>query len=286
MQLLRFVIWMGWVSIALTACSQNKDRILLAQVGNYKLYLDDIPVEKVQPAQDEDSIARLYRFVNSWAEEKVLMLHAENEMVLGKNEEIDKLIETYRRNLIQFELERTWLNEYRDTLVSAHEIESYYKQNKDNFLLRNNIVKIRYIKLRNDLKPVEINKVQFWLNNPGTRNDSLLRNFAEEKAENFYLEDQWLFYSDLLKEVPLATDVNQQRFLQTNRNVQLKEEDYIYMIYFVDYKIKDEISPLELEKENIEKYILIKRKSEWISNKRRTLIEEAHEKGAIQLWLQ
>lgn len=286
MQILRFVIWMGWVSIALTACSQNKDRILLAQVGNYKLYLDDIPVEKIQPAQDEDSIARLYRFVNSWAEEKVLMIYAENEMVLGKNEEIDKLIETYRRNLIQFELERTWLNEYRDTLVSAHEIESYYKQNKDNFLLRNNIVKIRYIKLRNDLKPVEINKVQFWLNNPGTRNDSLLRNFAEEKAENFYLEDQWLFYSDLLKEVPLATDVNQQRFLQTNRNVQLKEEDYIYMIYFVDYKIKDEISPLELEKENIEKYILIKRKSEWISNKRRTLIEEAHEKGSIQLWLQ
>jgi hypothetical protein len=116
-------------------------------------------------------------------------------------------------------------------------------------------------------------------------NDSLLRIFAETKAENFFLDNTWLYFDDVLREIPISSNYNQERFLQNNRFVELEEGGYIYLVTFVDFKFKDNITPMEFEKENIKKYIIMQRKAQYIEDKRKNMLHDAYNSGEIKIWL-
>jgi hypothetical protein len=83
-----------------------------------------------------------------------------------------------------------------------------------------------------------------------------------------------LLFNDLLKEIPIKT-YDQEAFLQNNRFLEIKGEEFIYLVYFTDFKIKESISPLSFEKENIRNVILNKRKLNLISEMEKEVYDKA-----------
>ncbi|MBX2985521.1 MAG: hypothetical protein KF882_06100 [Bacteroidia bacterium] len=264
--------------------SFGKKKKLLAKVGDVELYLEDIPKEKLNLTLEGDSATRLRHYVEKWTEEQFFLQDAK-KVVKDDELHLNEIIEEYKRNLMIYELEKEWMNSYSDTLVNDSAISAYYEANKDNFQLRKNIVKIRYVKIRHNLPTKEINKAKNLIMNTSIVNDSLLRIFAETKAENFFLDNTWLYFDDVLREIPISSNYNQERFLQNNRFVELEEGGYIYLVTFVDFKFKDNITPMEFEKENIKKYIIMQRKAQYIEDKRKNMLHDAYNSGEIKIWL-
>jgi hypothetical protein len=195
----------------------------------------------------------------------------------------ESLVEDYKNSLLIYRYELKIVSEKTDSAVSEEEIKAFYEENQNNYELKNNIVKIRYVKIEKNR--ADLNKLKHWLTNPGTVNDSLLRNFAEKNALNFFIENNWLLFDEITKEIPLDKNYDQQRFLANNKFLKIEENDVLYMLCILEYKLKNSVSPLELERDRIRNTILYQRKMDFLKEHHNKLMEEAVEQGRIKYFI-
>ena len=92
-----------------------------------------------------------------------------------------------------------------------------------------------------------------------------------------------MYFDEFTRMIPLKT-INIEGFLKSNSQFELEDEKYIYLVYIVDYKLKDSISPLELEREKIRNIILNKRKLKLLSNIRKGLLEDGMQNNNVQFF--
>ena len=91
-------------------------------------------------------------------------------------------------------------------------------------------------------------------------------NFCQKYAVNYFLDDEsWLLFNDLLKEIPIKT-YNQENYLQNNRYIEIKDSLYSYFLNIKGFRIKESLSPINFEKDNIKKIIINKRKVKLIND--------------------
>jgi hypothetical protein len=111
-----------------------------------------------------------------------------------------------------------------------------------------------------------------------------LENYAPVMAENFSTDtNTWIPFNRLLKVVPIET-YNQSIYLKNHRIIKLKDEDRIYLVKFVNFKIKDEISPEELEAGFIQQIILNKRKTEMVRRLREEIFKHAVKQKEFEIY--
>lgn len=269
------------VFISMSACEKKSDSQskIIAEYKDKTLDINSIPEDLLKKFSTGDSLNLLQAYVDNWVNNQILLDEAEKYL---NDEEKDKsaLINDYRNSLIIFEYHRKLMNNQLDTSVSDDEIKEYYENNINNFILRKNIVKIKYIKI--DENVADLKKIKNLLLNPSNENDINLKKYAEEKAQNFYLDTNWLFLDDITKEIPLSSDYNQQRFLSSNKFIQLEENNMLYLLYISDFRIKNNYSPIEFEKDNIKNIINYQRKLEFLKNHQSSLFNNATKKGDIK----
>jgi hypothetical protein len=265
----------------LSACKKKTDNQsqIIAEYKDKTLDINSIPKDLLQKFSTGDSVNLLKAYVDNWINNQILLDEADKYL---NDEEKDKstLINDYRNSLIIFEYHRKLMNSQLDTTVSEDEIKDYYENYINNFVLRKNIVKIKYIKI--DENVADLKKLKNLMLKPSVENDLILKKYAEEKAQNFYLDTNWLYLDDITKEIPLSSDYNQQRFLSSNKFIQLAENNMLYLLYISDFRIKNNYSPIEFESENIKNIINYQRKLEFIKNHQTSLFNNATNKGEIK----
>ena len=70
--------------------------------------------------------------------------------------------------------------------------------------------------------------------------------------------------------------------LKTTKLVEYSDSTNIYLVKIADYKLKDGISPLSLERENIKAILLNKRKKEFINKMKQDIFDEALRKNNFE----
>jgi len=244
----------------------------VAKVYDTYLYLTDVQGMVPKGSTKADSTSIIKEYVKHWTEEQILIHQAESN--LGKEElDINKKLEDYKNSLIIFAYEKELVHQKLDTAVKDDEIQSYYDDNKKDFELKNDIVKIAYVKVSK--KAPNLDKLKGWISSTDPKDREKLSKYCYQFAENFFLNDDvWLMFDDVLKEVPIQT-YNQDLFLQNNRFVQLEDSTSAYFLGIKGYMVKNSISPLSFEKDNIRKIILNKRKMDLIDEMKKNLYEQA-----------
>ena len=86
--------------------------------------------------------------------------------------------------------------------------------------------------------------------------------------------------NDILKEVPLH-DFNKEQFIVRKTKRNFEENGFVYFLNIYDYRLKDALSPLEFESENIKQRILNQRKRKLRIVIKRELLEKAYAKKKI-----
>ena len=170
-----------------------------------------------------------------------------------------------------------------DTLITDTEIEEYYNNNKANFELKDNIIKVIYIKV-NKTAP-DMKKLQNWYKSDDLKDKELLTSYCHQFAANYYLDDNsWLFFDDLLKEIPIQT-YNKELFLQNTRFVEVNDSLYNYFVNIKGFKIRNSLSPISFEKENIKNIILNKRKLQLITKMKEDVYNDAVNLNKIEIYI-
>jgi hypothetical protein len=280
----RFLISAFIALLFLTACnsSPESDRgaVLAKAYGNY-LYESDI--EGVVPVGTSvnDSIMLVKNFIDNWLRKRILVRQAERNLTPAQTD-FSKKLEDYRNSLIVYTYETELIRQKLDTVVTEREIERYYEENKSNFELKYNIVKVVYAVLPSDSR--ELGRFRKLLKNRTILNLDSLNTLAQRHAIAYYLdEENWINFDELLLQIPLVA-YNQEVFLNNNRYVEFIDEPFVYLVLFRDFMIRESLSPLEFEYANIRDIILNKRKLELLKEMHQEVYEKALRNNEVEIF--
>jgi len=259
----------------------TKDGALAEYKGKF-LYKTDIPEDIWKKFSQGDSTGLLKSFIDKWLENQVLV-HAAEEKLTDEEKNKEKLIEDYRNSLLIYEYHQKLVKEKMDTGVTEQEISAFYENNISTFQLRKNIVKIRYVKINKG--KADVGKLKKLMQNLSPENDAVLKAYVEKEADNFYLDSNWLYLDDITKEIPLDENYDQQRFLANNKFISIEENDILYLLYIIDFRIRNAISPIEFERDKIKDIIKYQRKLDFLKNNQKSLFEKAIDNGEVKYYI-
>lgn len=261
--------WALFVFSCRTPIADPSERAV-ARVGEAYLYFSEIR-EVGSGSEPKDSLELVNKYINNWIREMLVLQQAEKNLTEDRKN-FDKMVDDYRRSLITYQYESELVKQKLDTIVTAEEIENYYEVNKSNFELKDNIIKVIYVKVRKNAPKVE--KVKEWYRSADIKNRDALTGYCHQYAENFYLdENTWLLFDDVLKEIPIKL-YDKEAFLQNNRTIETQDSTYFYFVNIKGFMTKNSASPLSFEKENIRSIIINKRKVELIKKMRDDIYNE------------
>ena len=272
-----------------TSCgnsSRESNQKPVARVGDFYLYPSDlhesVPSGKaISSTGEKDSTETAKKFINNWIHEILLLQHAEKNLTEDKKK-FDKMVEDYRKSLITYQYESELVKQKLDTMVNDEEIVNYYEGNKSNFELKDNIIKVIYVKVNKKAPKVE--KVKEWYRSNEIKDKDALANYCHQYAENFFLdENNWLLFDDVLKEIPIKL-YDKEQFLQNNRIIETQDSIFYYFVNIKGFMIKKSASPLSFEKENIKNIVLNKRKVDMIIKMREDIYNEAVRNKAFEIY--
>jgi hypothetical protein len=261
--------------------SKNKEDEVLARVHNKYLYASDLEGVIPDGSGITDSISITHSYINNWIKNQLFIRKAETNLP-DSLKNFRKQLENYRNSLLVYQYESNLVRQFLDTIVSDDEIQMYYEENNQNFQLRNNIIKVYFVILRLDTS-VDEDPIKSYIFSDNSEDIDLLEDYCKDYAVDYYLEDQWIYFTDLQTTIPIET-YSQISFLESNEYVELEDENFKYFVRIRDYKIKESVSPLSFVKDNIKSIIINKRKVELINKMHNDVYENALENNDFEIF--
>lgn len=257
------------------------NRIPIARANDDYLYLDNIRDIVPFGTSSKDSIDLVNKHIDNWLHETLVIQKAEDNLT-DEQKNVETQLQDYRNSLITYIYEKALVDQKMDTLVTSEEIEKYYESNQGNFELKDNIIKVIYVKVSK--KAPGINDLRKWYKSDNIKDRERLADYCHQFAENFFLNDEsWLLFDDLLKEIPIQA-YNKELFLQNNRFVEVADSANNYFLNIKGFKIRNSRSPLSFEAENIKNIILNKRKLQLITKMKEDIYNDAANSNKIEIY--
>jgi hypothetical protein len=261
--------------------SETKTKDAIARVYNQYLFPENLTGIVPSSASRNDSITVIKNYIDNWIHQQVVLHKAESNLDEGKID-VESQLQEYRNSLIRYAYEKALIEQRLDTNVSEKEIEEFYNANPGNFELKSNILKVIYLKLNK--KSPKLNKVRDWYVSDDKKERELLKDYCRQYALNYFLDDDtWLLFDDLLKEIPLKT-YDQEQFLHNNRNIEIEDSTTIYFVSIKGFKVKNSMSPLSFEKNNIRAMIINQRKLKLIAEMEQQAYDDAKKNDGFEIF--
>jgi hypothetical protein len=254
----------------------------IARVGDQFIYPEDLEGIATSGMTKEDSTERTMRFVNNWIRKQLLIQEASTKIEFDEAE-IERKILDYKYSLMGYEYQSFYISQNLNTDVSEEEIEKYYNENIDNFILKQNIVRGKFVKL--PLGAPKINKIKTLINSNKKEDIEELNSYSLSFAATYQLYDTvWMVFDDVIKNSPLAEIPNKIQFLQSNRFIETSDLQFQYFLKIDEYRISDNTSPLEFVKEVIKNIIINKRKVQLAQQLEQNVYERATKNKEFEIY--
>lgn len=256
---------------------------VLAKAGDNYLYLSDLEVNIPPNISGTDSIQLVNNMVNNWVRQELLLQYADKTLP-DSLKDFSEQLKAYENNLLIYEYKKRYVEQRMDTVIELGELEKYYENHLHEFQLKENIVQFVYIQIPTQSEMLDQAR-EFVQNISDTTIDRVMvRDFCEENAIDFYLnDDHWISFNELLKRVPLEV-FNQEIYLKNNKYIEIKDHPYWYFIQLKDFKIKEDVSPFDFQKERIKSIILNKRKIELLNDLEENVYQNAAKNNHFEIY--
>ena len=236
---------------------EDKGKVV-ARVGEYFLYESDLDRLMRDNMSISDSVIIVDSYINKWAKNKLMLIKAEVNLS-EERKNFDRLIEDYRESLITNAYKKELLSQYLDTIIEVSEISKFYEENKNNFLLSNDLVKIKFADFPSSISNKEEIK-DLMLSN--SYEDMLkLEDLCYKYSYQFGVSDSsWFRLKELRVELPKLREVSDERLLKKENFIEIQDSINLYLTRIIDVRRKREIAPLIYVEDRIKNVILNKRK--------------------------
>ena len=194
--------------IALSSCQHlrrwfGNEPERMAQIGKEILYRKDVEGLLQEAESARDSMNMVNHYIDLWAIDNLLLKKAEEE--LSKEEkDVEQELADYA-NHCWFPVSEKYVEERIDTLINTEEIQSYYSDNTELFLLDEPLVKARLIRMR--LHSPYLPMVRNIYRSNTLEDLTQLERLCESSAEIYTDYDgKWISAVELAQDLPFGTE--------------------------------------------------------------------------------
>lgn len=254
----------------------------VARVGDQYLYMSDLEGVVYEGLVEQDSIERTRAFINGWIRKQLLIQEAATRIEFDEAE-IERKILDYRYSLMGYEYQSHYISQNLDREVSDEEIEKYYEENIDNFILKQNIIRSKFVKVPKEAPRLERLRALLYSSRKSDLEE--LNSYCLSFAAAYELNDSiWMTFDEVVKNSPLAEIPNKVQFLRNNKYSETTDNKYGYYLKIEEYRISDNVSPLEFVKEDIQNIIINKRKVELAKELEQNIYENAKQTEGFEIY--
>lgn len=248
---------------------EEESEEIVAIVNSQKLFRDDIKSILPEDYTKNDSMLLVRSFINNWALKQLLLSKAEKNSSLEATNEIYKLVNDYRESLLINNYKEMLINQQLDTTIYSNEIDEFYKMNRENFKLNEDLIKVKYLHFDHKV----INKkelIRLFKSNRIDDLESLEKQQLSFKQFQFNT-DIWMSIDKVSSILPFSRDIllNKTKYLEKQDSIGL------YLISIHDVLVRNQTAPLNYIKPQIKQMILHRRKIELIKDIEKIILQDA-----------
>lgn len=260
----------------LMACNsgeKREKRIPVAKAGNVILYDDEIPDQVKNSLSSADSIAYVQNYINKWAKRELIFQKAEENLSPEMKIEIENHLEQTKIDLVVYEYQQMLMLQKMDTVISREELEKYYSENQNNFILSSNIVKAVFIRL--PVETPELWKIKMLARSNKQSDFQELESRCYQFAERFDdFNEEWITLDKLA--IDLNEDIGDQEvFLKRNSYYETTDSASVSLVTINDYRLRGSIAPYEYVKDDIKRIIWNNRRIDFIQSLEQGIYNDA-----------
>ncbi|HLV14063.1 MAG TPA: hypothetical protein VKY41_02705 [Xanthomarina sp.] len=284
MKLKTNILFLCFIALLTVSCDffkQTDDRKPVARVNDTYLYEEDIQDLVKEGMSKQDSAVVVNNFINHWATQQLLLSGAKLNLTESKQRTFDKFAIDYKNDLYSKAYMEALVAQNIDTLISQEEIEAYYNENKQIFKLNEDLIKLRYINVGENLLDLKELETKFKRFNDEDKKelDSISIQF-----KSFSLKDSvWVKVDQVIDKIPPFTSENRNELLKKSNFIQLKDSLGLYLVHITDVLLRNSTAPIEYVKPTIDKIVINKRKLELVRELEKDIKKDAikHKKFEI-----
>lgn len=269
MKRLTSYIFISFLFLGCQIISEDKSDDLVARAGGNFLYQNELP----SFSSLEDSLLRYTNYVESWAKEKILYDLSLTNLSQTKKNDLDLLVEKYKVDLYINSYKDLLVNSRIDSIITYEEIESFYSKNVNNFKLKENLIKYRYLKL--PVSNINIDNIRTYIqrldNDDRNFLDSLNFQFADIKINDTI----WFTEREVISSIDFINQRNKSSYIKVNRLFEVEDDQYLTFFIIKDLLKSGNIPPLSYLYDRIKTNIINQRKLNLIKSINKEVLEDA-----------
>ena len=213
----------------------------VARVNNTFLYEEDIQKLISEDTSAEDSTLIVNNYINRWATQQLLIDQAKINLTADKLEQYNKLVQEYQNDLLTEAYKNVIVNKQLDSTITEQEYHEYYETNKENFKLKDLLVKLRYVQL-----PVNYDglaSVREKLSRYNEKDRKSLNSQNYQFISSNFNDSVWVKKEVLLNTLPIIRGNNEQVLKKTNFT-QLQDSLGVYLVKIEDLLDRNDTAPV------------------------------------------
>ena len=275
-------IYIVFLAFILTACSLFRDNDEpVAKVGKRILTLKELSANVPNYLDATDSTLWADDYIKKWIQRELLFLKAE-ENLSAEMKDVSKELEEYRNSIIVFRYKNELMKQKMDTIVKDTDIQKYFNEHRESFILNRNIVKAIYIKVSVEVSSPE--NIKDLCNSDNPEKKAKLNEFCMSYAKAYdRFNDQWVAADLVLKNTPVEIS-DQSQFIQKNHFIESSDMNYYYIVCIRDYRLEGQVCPIEYVQNDIKNLILSKQKTEFLKQIEKDIYKKGIESNKVKLY--
>ena len=251
---------------------KNKSEDVVAKVYDFVLTQKELKAHLLKTNSVVDSLKATEDYIQKWSKQKLLY---RNALINLKNtEDLDKMVSDYKEDLYVSYYKNALVDKKLDTLVFRKEIETFYKENKENFKLNETLVKLKYIHVnRKSEKRAQIKAL--FESNSNEDKQELLSHY--QGYQDYYFNDStWVSLNNIYSQKSNFPKLSVYDLQKNNKLIEKKTpEKSTYYLYIKEIVNKGDIAPLEYIEPTIKNILLHKNKLKFFNQMEQILIDDA-----------
>lgn len=221
--------------------------------------------ERAETEEDSASLADAY--IRQWAGDILFYDKAMN----FRDEQIEQLVEAYRRELYMKRYEERLVKKMDHTLTDDT-ISAFYEAHPELFTLDENLVKGLMLIVPNGA--ADLNKLRQWVQHP-ERDIEKIEKYAYRYATGYELfTESWKTGNQIILKMPISQD-ELTAALRQRKQIEVRDSTLTYLLEVTDHKLVGDKMPLDVATPEIRKIMLAERQVDFIQQQKDAMFEEA-----------
>ena len=231
---------------------------IVAIVNTEKLFKTDFINILPKNIHKIDSHVMAKSYIHDWAINKLLLEKAKNNSSSQTMNQINGLVKDYKESLLINNYKEQLIKQKLDTVITEEELKEFYLSNKENFKLNEELVKIKFLHIDNNINDKKKILALF-------KSDDILDLEELEKQELSFKFHQfndsiWRELDNVLLKLPFS----KKKLLKKTKFIQKQDSIGLYLVAVKDVLERNSTAPLSYVTSTIEQMILHNRKIQLI----------------------